>query len=368
MRVLVAPDSFKESLDAASAARAMARGVLAAEPAAEIDECPVADGGEGTVDALVRATGGEVVRTPATGPLGTAMEAAWGLLGDGRTAVIEMAAAAGLPLVPPAERDPTRTTTFGVGELILAALDAGRSRIVVGLGGSATGDGGVGMAQALGVGFEGVPAPATGGDLPGIQDVDPTAADDRLADAELIGACDVVNPLTGPRGAARVFGPQKGATPEQVEALERGLLHLASVAPWANPEEPGAGAAGGLGYGLRALLGARLGRGIDIVLDAVGIGARLAAADLVLTGEGRLDAQSAEGKAIEGVLRAARAAGVPVIVLAGEVAPGAVEALGPGVVACRSIRERAESREQALRESAGLLEALARDALTESSP
>jgi glycerate kinase len=243
MRVIVAPDSFKESLTALEAAAAMARG--AASAGAVVDLCPVADGGEGTVEALVRATDGEVVRARVTGPLGEPVDAAWGLLGDGATAVVEMASAAGLPHVPPDARDPTSTTTFGVGELLRAALDSGRPRIALGLGGSATCDGGVGMAQALGVRFDGAPTRAAGRDLTRIRAIDTREADLRLESTEIVAACDVANPLLGTRGAAWVYARQKGATPGQVDDLERGLAHLAALLTDVDATEPGAGAAGG---------------------------------------------------------------------------------------------------------------------------
>ncbi len=332
MRIVIAPDKFKEALSAREVARAIERGVRRALPQAEIDLVPMADGGEGTVEALLAATGGASRRTIVTDPLGNRVEAAWGMLGDGTTAVLEMAAASGLALVPPDKRDPTRTTTCGTGELIRAALDAGASRILIGIGGSATTDGGTGAAQAAGVGFltssgNRQDRPLTGGDLGEIAHVDVSGRDQRIAATTVEVACDVDNPLLGPRGAAAIYSPQKGATPEQVALLERGLAHLADVIErdlGRNVRDfPGAGAAGGLGAGLVAFFNARLRPGIEIVMDATHLRERIGGADLVITGEGRIDAQSMMGKVIEGVGRAGQSAGVPVIALVGSVGDGA---------------------------------------------
>ncbi len=327
MKVVVAPDSFKESLSAVEAAEAIAEGVRAARPDADIDLCPMADGGEGTVEAMVAATGGEFHQVEVFGPLGELRQARFGILGDGRTAAIEMAAAAGLALVPRERRNPLLTTTFGVGCLIRAALDAGAGEILVGIGGSATVDGGTGCAQALGVVFvntDGRAAPCglAGGGLATIGRIDLSGREPRIADCEIRVACDVDNPLTGPNGAAAVYGPQKGATPEMVKALDSGLANLAAVIRrdlGLDVEHlPGGGAAGGLGAGLVAFLGAELQRGLKVVAEAVNLPRRLRGADVVITGEGKLDAQSAAGKTAVGVARIARAAGVPVICLPGQ--------------------------------------------------
>ncbi len=324
MRIVVCPDSFKDCLPAAPVAAAMAAGCRRAAPGAEVVELPLADGGEGTVAALVAATGGRLVERRVTGPLGEPVTATYGLLGDGATAVIEMAAASGLELVPPALRDPRRTTTRGTGELLADALDAGVRRIVIGLGGSATNDGGTGLAAALGarfLGADGGELPPGGAALARLARIDASGLDPRLAAAELRVACDVDNPLCGPRGASRVYGPQKGASPADVELLDNALARYAErlradlgrdVA-----ELPGAGAAGGLGAGLVAFGGASLGSGIDLVLDVVGFEAALAGTDLILTGEGRLDGQTLHGKTIAGVLRRAARREVPVVALAG---------------------------------------------------
>ncbi|HUS92646.1 MAG TPA: glycerate kinase [Phycisphaerae bacterium] len=331
MRIVIAPDSFKECLSAAEVAAALAEGARDACPDARIELCPMADGGEGTVAAMVAATGGEARSVRVSGPLGEPRTAELGLLGDGRTAVIEMAAASGLDLVPPARRNPMLTTTRGTGELIRAALDAGAGEVLVGIGGSATVDGGCGCAQALGVRFLDASGAACapglgGGALAGIRRIDLAGRDPRVAEARFRVACDVTNPLTGPDGAAAVYGPQKGATPEMVQRLDAGLAHLAGlirrdlgvdVEPL-----PGAGAAGGLGAGLVAFLGAELRRGVVIVAEAVRLAQRLAGADLCLTGEGRFDRQSLSGKTAVGVARVARDAAVPVICIPGQAEAG----------------------------------------------
>jgi len=339
-RVLVAPQTFKGTLDAATVAAALARGVRRTWPGAVCRELPLADGGEGTVRALVRATGGSLEVARVHDPLGRPIDARWGLLGGGTTAVIEMAAASGLSLLAPDERDPLRASTRGTGELVLAAAASGAHRIVVGLGDSATNDGGAGMARALGYRFldragrelaEGGAALLTLHHLEG-------QPDPRLVRPLIEAACDVRSPLLGPGGASRVFGPQKGARPDDVALLERALTRYAEVLEdfLGRPirDIAGAGAAGGLGAGLIAFLDARLRPGAELVLEAVGFVGELARSDLVVTGEGRFDEQSAGGKVVGAVVRAARAAGVPVIVVAGGTgaAPATLDALGPAAV------------------------------------
>jgi glycerate kinase len=366
MRVVCAPDSFKESLTAAEAADAMRRGVLLAAPAAGVDVCPIADGGEGTVAAMLAATGGEAMMTRVDGPLGDPVDATWGMLGnaDATTAVIEMAAASGLPLVPVDQRDPTRTSTRGTGQLIKAALDAGARRIIVGIGGSATNDGGAGMAQALGVRFidasgNAITQPMTGGLLSRVARIEVSCIDPRVANAQITAACDVTNPLTGPRGAAAVYGPQKGATPEQVKMLDDGLSHLAHLLRKQLGVDvqqlPGAGAAGGLGGGLVAFVGAALKPGIDLVLDAIDFSNRVAGASLCLTGEGRLDGQSLSGKACLGVAQRAGAAGVPTIALVGSVGDDADRTLGAGLASYHAIGQGLPV-DESMRRAAELLE------------
>jgi len=284
----------------------------------------MADGGEGTVQALVDATSGRLIAARVTGPLGDPVDAAYGITGDGETAVIEMAAASGLPLVPPEKRNPLVTTTYGTGELIRHALDNGARRFIIGIGGSATNDGGAGMAQALGVRFlnaRGEEIGRGGGALADLDRIDISARDSRLKDCTITVACDVDNPLTGPKGASAVFGPQKGATPEMVTALDANLRHLAEVIRRDLGHDiettPGAGAAGGLGGGLMAFLGAELRRGVEIVVEATGLREKLAGADLCLTGEGGTDFQTVHGKTPMGVAQAAKPHGVPVICLSG---------------------------------------------------
>lgn len=363
MKVLIAPDKFKGSLTAIEAAEAMARGVRCAFPGASLDLVPMADGGEGTVEALVAATSGTFLKATVTGPLGEPVEARFGMLGDGHTAVLEMAAASGLVLVPPAGRDPTRTTTRGTGELLGHALDAGARAVVLGIGGSATNDGGAGLAQALGyrlLDSEGCELPPGGGALDRLARIDASCRDPRLADLTLAIACDVDNPLCGPRGASAVYGPQKGATPAMVEQLDRNLAHFAAVIErdlgLDIRELPGAGAAGGLGAGLVAFAGGSLRRGVELIISAVGLDRRLRDADLVLTGEGALDASSAFGKTAVGVARLARSRNVPTLALAGTLGRGAHDSLQEGVTACFSICPGPVTLEDAIVHAANYLE------------
>jgi len=324
MRIVIAPQSLKGSLTAAEAGQAIASGVRAVFPEAEIDIVPVADGGEGTVQALVDATGGTIVQQTVTGPLGTPVEAFFGLLGDGSTAAIEMAAAAGLPLVPPDQRDPCITTTYGVGELIRAALEYGCHNFIIGIGGSATNDGGAGMAQALGAALltgEGKAIARGGAALATLSHISIERLDPRIQACTVQVACDVNNPLCGPTGASAVYGPQKGATPEMVAELDAALAHYATIIEQdlglAVSNVPGAGAAGGLGAGLMTFLHATLRPGAQIVLEAVHLEERLQTADLVITAEGQLDSQTAYGKSVGAVASMAKRHGLPVLALAG---------------------------------------------------
>ncbi len=337
MKVVIAPDSFKECLSALEVAQALAAGVLAADGLAMIDLCPMADGGEGTVEAMVAATAGEVRSAAVTAPMGGAVQASFGLLGAeagapaALTAVIEMAAASGLALVEPALRNPLLATTYGTGELVLAALEAGAAEVLIGIGGSATVDGGCGCAQAIGVRFfdsfgECCQPGLGGGGLVNIRRVDMSGRDPRIAGTRIRVACDVTNPLTGPDGAAAVYGPQKGASPAMVSVLEYGLANLAEVIRrdlGLDVEQlAGAGAAGGLGAGLVAFAGGKLQRGVEIVAGAVGLARRFEGADLCITGEGRLDRQSLSGKTAVGVAHLAAAAKVPVVCISGQAASG----------------------------------------------
>lgn len=326
MKILVAPDSFKESLDAAAAAEAMRDGLRRVLPDAHFDLVPLADGGEGTVAALLAATGGEARRARVSGPLGEPVEASWALLDDGRTAVVEVAQASGLALISPDRRDALVASSYGSGELVRRALDEAPERLIVALGGSATNDGGAGLLQALGVRFfdrrdRELAAPLGGGGLAAVARVDARGLDPRLAAVEVLAASDVDNPLTGPEGASVTFGPQKGAAPDTVAALDRALgdfyaLVAATVGLEVAPL-PGAGAAGGLGAALLAFLHARLEPGVDLVMRAVGLEARLTGADLVVTGEGRLDRQTLRGKTALGVATLAARLGVPAVAIGG---------------------------------------------------
>jgi glycerate 2-kinase len=330
--IILAPDSFKESLTAQQVCVAMQAGLEQVFPDARYVQVPMADGGEGTVQSLVDATGGTVRRAWVTGPLGDAVEAGYGILGDGETAVIEMAAASGLELVPSADRDVRRATTYGTGELISVCLDQGVRRLVLGLGGSATNDGGAGMAQALGAHLldaSGRPLPLGGAALANLARIDVSGLDPRLRDCAIEVASDVTNPLCGPTGASAVYGPQKGATPTDVTELDAALEHYADIVRRdlgrSVGEVPGAGAAGGLGAGLLAFTQARISSGIDIVIRLTGLVDHVAEADLVLTGEGRMDGQTRFGKTPFGVASVARAAGTPVIGIAGSVGEGVEE-------------------------------------------
>ncbi len=363
MRIVIAPDSFKGSVSALCVAEAMARGVLKVFPGAEVRQVPIADGGEGTVEALVSATGGQLKTTQVSGPLGEKRTAQWGVLGDASTAVIEMAAASGLPLVATGQRDPRITCTYGTGELIRSALDAGLRRIIVGIGGSATNDGGSGMARALGVRFfaeDGLPLPPGGGALARLSHIDITNLDPRLPEAEIMVACDVDNPLCGPRGASAVFGPQKGATAQMVPELDAALKHFADCARVASGRDvatlAGAGAAGGLGAGMMFFTPARLKPGVDIVLDAVGFAGLVKDAAFVITGEGRTDCQTAYGKAPVGVARVAKQFGVPVFCISGGLGDGADDVLAQGIDAIMSICQRPLSLEECMQDAASLIE------------
>jgi len=366
MRITVAPDSFKESMSAVTATEAIARGLRNAIPNCEIIGVPMADGGEGTVEALVAATDGQFHTAKVTGPLGGQVDARYGTLGEGETGVIEMAAASGLPLVPPDKRNPLITTTFGTGELIRNALDIGARKIIVGIGGSATVDGGAGMAQALGAELldeKGKPLKRGGGSLKDLANIDLTQLDPRLKDTQILVASDVTNPLCGKHGAARIYGPQKGATPEMVMLLDQSLGRLAQVIEsdlgLTVKDTPGAGAAGGLGAGLIAFLGATIRPGIELIIEAVGLRERMAGSAWTITGEGRLDASSVYGKTAVGVAKVAKSLGIPVIALVGSVGEGAEAIHEHGVDAYFSIMSRPMTIEEAFREGETLLEKLA---------
>lgn len=344
MRIVIAPDGFKECCTAVAAAAALAEGWRRVYPDADLRLVPMADGGEGTVEALVTSTGGKRVTIRVCGPMGEPVDAAYGILGGGETAVIEMSAASGLALVPPERRDPAAATTRGTGELMRHALDSGVRRIIVGIGGSATNDGGAGMAQALGcrlLDAAGQELPPGGEHLIHLAHIDVSARHPKLADCEVVVACDVDNPLCGPGGASYVYGPQKGADGVLIAALDAALRRYGEVieaelgVPVLNV--PGAGAAGGLGAGLLAFAHGRLRPGVEVVAAACGLARHLEGADLVITAEGRLDRQSVHGKTPVGVARFAKAHGVPVLAVAGALGAGYHAVYACGVDAACSI-------------------------------
>ena len=356
MRILIAPDKFKGSLTARQAAEAIAAGIRRVRPDAMLDLCPLADGGEGTVDALVAATNGTKLVERVIGPLPEMrVDAEFGMLGDGRTAVIEMSAASGLALLRPDERNPLYTTTFGTGQLLLAAVKRGASRIVLGIGGSATTDAGIGCAQAAGltVLLEGGEPVSMTEPLCG-QDMDRVVLVKRgrgspIDHVHIIVACDVTNPLFGPGGAALIFGPQKGASPEDVRQLDQSLQALARrLGKLDVADHAGAGAAGGLGFGMMAYFGARLRSGIELVMEAAHLRDRLHGVDLCITGEGKLDAQSLAGKTPIGVARACKEAGVMCVAAVGVSELTQDQALGAGLCRVQSLLDHAGSAEEAL--------------------
>ncbi|WP_417660222.1 glycerate kinase [Pseudomonas sp.] len=367
MKVVIAPDSFKESLTAAEVAEAIARGWSAVYPQAEISLKPMADGGEGTVDAVLAAAGGERRELQVQGPLGQPVSAHWGLLRD-NTAVIEMAAASGLHWVPRDQRDATVTSSFGTGELIRAALDAGVERIILGLGGSATNDCGAGLMQALGVRFLDADdrelAPG-GAALINLAQIDLSNLDARVLKVQFDIAADVDNPLVGPRGASAIFGPQKGASPDQVQSLDAALQRMSRIVTSTLGEDfsaiPGVGAAGGLGFAAKAFLKARFRPGVELVAELSGLATALQGADLAITGEGRLDAQTLHGKTPIGVARLAKAAGVPVVVLAGSLGEDYQRTYTGGIDAAFSLTPGPMDLEQALTNAAAELQARTTD-------
>lgn len=365
MKVIFAPDSFKESLSAPAVAAALARGFQHVIPQLEAVLLPVADGGEGTTEALVSATGGQLFEQVVADPLGRPVTAQWGLLG-GQTeliAVIETAAASGLHRLTLDERNPSLTSTFGTGELVRAALDAGVRRFIIGLGGSATNDAGAGFLQALGVQLldqKGQALKSGGLALSGLQQIDLSKLDPRLASCRFEVACDVNNPLTGIKGASAVFGPQKGADAQMVQALDAALSHFATLAEPVTGHNfsllPGAGAAGGLGAALTGFLNAELRSGIDIVLDALDFDSYLHEAQLVITGEGRIDSQTIHGKTPIGVARRAKRQGLPVVAVAGSVSADAAVVYQHGIDAVFSIMQGVATLPQALQEASSNLE------------
>jgi len=368
MKIVIAPDSFKDSLSAAGVAAAIAEGLAQALPQAQLLQCPMADGGEGTMEAILAACDGELRTETVEGPLGSAVQARWGWLADSATAIIEMAEASGLQLVPLAQRDACASSTFGTGELIHAALDAGARRVILAIGGSATNDAGTGMLRALGLDLRdaGGAVLAMGGlALAQLHRVDPEGLDPRLAEVTFEVAADVDNPLCGPHGASHVFGPQKGANPEQVlhldAALGRFADHAASVLGRDLRDDPGAGAAGGMGFAAKAFLNATFRPGVEVVAELVGLAKAVEGADLVITGEGRFDAQTLRGKTPFGVARVAQAAQVPVVVIAGTLGDGYEQMYDHGVDAAFALASGPMTLEHACRNAAPLLRDRARD-------
>jgi glycerate kinase len=362
MKVIVAPNAFKGSLSASEAAAAIARGVREAFPDAEVVEIPVADGGDGTVEALVSAHRGEYRTVKVEGPLGDPVDATYGLVEGGRTGVVELASASGLTLIPAERRDPRRTSTFGFGQLLQAVRAARVGQIIAGIGGSATNDGGAGMAQAVGyrlLDADGVELPRGGAALARLARIDPSGFDPGWRSVKVMVACDVTNPLTGPRGASAVYGPQKGADDAAVSALDAALARLAAVIERdlgkRVADVPGAGAAGGTGAGLMAFLDAKLLPGAPLVVEASGFDTKLKGSDLVITGEGQADAQTAYGKAPGEVAKRAKAARIPVLLIAGSKGAGweALSELGVTVVV--TLDEEGDNLQQLMREAGQLL-------------
>ncbi len=359
MKIVIAPDSYKESLSALAVATAIEQGFSEIFPTAEYVKLPVADGGEGTVEAMVAATQGEIVRVQVTGPLGEPVEGFYGRSGDQKSAFIEMAAASGLEMVPSALRNPLKTTSWGTGELIRHALDAGVKHIIIGIGGSATNDGGAGMVQALGAKLlteqEEQIGPG-GGELDKLSRIDISGLDKRLAGCRIEVACDVTNPLTGNEGATAVFGPQKGATPEMIARLDKALAHYAQLIARDLDIDvlnlAGGGAAGGMGAALYAFCGAELRQGIEIVTDALHLDLQVADADLVITGEGRIDSQTIHGKVPVGVAKVAKRYNKPVIGIAGSLTADVGVVHNHGIDAVFSVIYTICTLEEALEEAA----------------
>ncbi|RCX17755.1 glycerate kinase [Fontibacillus phaseoli] len=354
---VLAPDSFKESMTAKEVCVAMEKGLRKVYPTANYIHVPMADGGEGTVQSLVDASGGQIYTKEVMGPLGQPVTANYGILGDGTTAAIEMASASGIHYVTKETKNPLITTTFGTGELIRECLDKGIKKIIIGIGGSATNDGGMGMAEALGAKFlnaNGNALPRGGGSLDKLARIDISALDSRLQQVNLIVACDVTNPLCGETGASHVFGPQKGATPEMVRQLDDNLAHYADIVKQQLNKDvrdiPGAGAAGGLGAGLLIFTQAVLQKGIEIVIEYTGLKQKVADADIVFTGEGGIDFQTKFGKTPYGVAKAAKEAGKPVIAVAGYIGQGIETLYAEGIDAVIGIVPGAAELEKLLAE------------------
>ena len=368
MKIVIAPDSFKDSLSAQGVAIAVASGLAEVWPDAELVQCPMADGGEGTIEAVLAACDGQWMSATVSGPLGVAVDAQWGWLEQSRTAIIEMAMASGLQLLTLEQRDACVSSTYGTGELISAALDVGAQRIILAIGGSATNDAGSGMLSALGARFldaDGRRVMPGGLALLQVQTIELDNLDPRLRDVRFEVAADVDNPLCGLHGASHIFGPQKGASPQQVLELDAALGHFAdqSAAVLGRDlrENPGCGAAGGMGFAAKAYLNATFRPGVEVVADLVGLAQALDGADLVITGEGRFDAQTLRGKTPFGVAKIAQRKGVPVIVLAGTLGEGYAELYRHGISAAFAVTSGPMTLDHACRNAADLLHDRARD-------
>lgn len=363
MKIVVAPDSYKGSLSAREVADAIEKGLKRVDSSIEVVKVPMADGGEGTVQALIDATGGSIIKVEVSDPLMRKIEAFYGILGDNKTAVIEMAAASGLPLLSQDERNPLNTTTYGTGELILDALNRGCDRIIIGIGGSATNDGGQGMAKALGIKFldiDGNDIGFGGGCLDKLHKIDMSGFDKRILNCKITAACDVDNPLCGTKGASHVFGPQKGATPDIVELLDKNLMHYGRIVEDTTGKKvidvEGAGAAGGLGAALLAFLNAELRRGIDIVIETVDLEGKVKGSDLVITGEGMIDFQTAFGKTPYGVAKTAARYGIPVVAIAGGIGKDAHTLYEKGFASIFSIVDKPMTLDESIKNCSALLE------------
>lgn len=368
MKIVIAPDSFKDSLSAAEVADAIVFGLQEVIPDAELVKCPMADGGEGTIDSILAGTPGESRSIRVTGPLGLPVNARWGWLAESRTAIIEMAEASGLQLVPLEQRDACSSSTHGTGELILEALNAGAAKIILTIGGSATNDCGAGMLRALGarlVDEAGLPVAPGGLALTGLADIDIQDLDPRLADVQFEVAADVDNPLCGSQGASFIFARQKGAKAAQVQLLDNALSHFADMCARLLNEDhrdaAGAGAAGGVGFAAKAFLGATFRPGVEVVAELTGLARHVRGADLVITGEGRFDAQTLRGKTPLGVTRIAQQYRVPVIVLAGTLGEGYADMYAEGIAAAFSITSGPMTLQEACRQAPVLLKERARD-------
>jgi len=372
VKVVVAPNAFKGTLTASQAASAIARGVREVFPQAEVIEVPVADGGDGTVDALVGAHHGKYLTAEVEGPLGDPVRAVYGLIEAGRTGVVELAAASGLTLVPAGRRDPRKSSTYGFGQVLEAVRGTGVNQVIAGIGGSATNDGGAGMAQALGyrlLDARGVDLPRGGAALARLARIDPSRFDRGWLAVNVMVACDVTNPLTGPQGASAVYGPQKGADEAAVRELDAALSRFAAMIERDLGKHvadvPGAGAAGGVGAGLMAFLGARLVPGAALIVTESGFDEKIRGADLVITGEGRVDSQTAYGKAPGEVAKRAQAARIPVLLIAGSKAPGWEALSDLGVTAVVTLDEEGDNLQQPMGDAGEVLRRAAARACTE---